>query len=68
MSSLIALSAGRAVLGEDFIDRLEGVVPEIQHASETRWTRPNKTQSAEQWRYTAGVVGEMLEILKIDPT
>lgn len=67
VSTLIALSAAYAVLGEELIERLEEATPEIQHATEKRWTRPTKTQSTEQWRFTGGVVRELLEILEVAP-
>lgn len=67
VSTLIALSAAYAVLGDELVDRLEEVHPEIQHATATLWARPSKTQSAEQWRFTAAVVRELLEILAVDP-
>ena len=67
VSSLIALSAAQTVLGDGLLDRLEDAVPEIQLASEQRWIRPVKTQSTEQWQFTAGVVREMLAILEVAP-
>lgn len=67
VSTLIALSAAYAVLGEELVERLEDAVPQIQQATEKRWARPSKTQSAEQWRFTGGVVHELLEILAVDP-
>ena len=67
VSTLIALSAAHAVLGDDLVDRLEGAGPTIAHATATRRLRPKKTQSAEQWRFTAAVVRELLEILESQP-
>ena len=67
VSSLIALSAAQTVLGDDLVDCLEDAVSEIHRATEQRWIRPVKTQSTEQWQFTAGVVREMLEILKVAP-
>lgn len=68
VSCLIALSAAHAVLNDQLIDRLENAVPQIQLATEKRWLRPVKTQTAEQWRFTAGVVRGLLEIVDVDPS
>lgn len=65
VSSLIALSAARIVLGDELEDKLEAVVPELSSASAT-WTRPSKTQTSEQWKYMAKVVDEFLAVLGID--
>lgn len=67
VSVLIALSAAQAVLDDRLVDRLEAVCEDLQTATEKRWVRPEKTQTAEQWRFTAGVVSEMLQILGVDP-
>lgn len=67
VSCLVGLATAHVVLGDELIDRLEDVVPLIQQATESRWFRPVKTQTSEQWRFTAGVVRELLEILKVDP-
>lgn len=66
ISTLIALAAAHAVLGDDLVDRVEESAPEIAAACLTRWSRPTKTQSAEQWRFTALVARELLEILGVD--
>lgn len=67
VSCLIALSAAQIVLGDELVDRLEQAVPEVQVATEKEWLRPVKTQTAEQWRFTAGVVRGLLGILAVDP-
>jgi hypothetical protein len=67
VSCLIALSAASAVYADELLDRLEAVIPQLREATETTWIRPKKTQTAEQWRYTAGVVAGMLQMLDVDP-
>jgi hypothetical protein len=67
VSSLIALSAARAVLGDELEDKLDEVVAELRTASAT-WIRPSKTQTSEQWKYMAKVVDEFLGVLGVDVT
>lgn len=66
VASIIGLCAARAVVGDDLDDRVDEVAHDIRDAS-ALWSRPTKTQSREQWRFIARVVGDLLEILDVDP-
>lgn len=67
VSCLIALSAAQMALGDELVDRLEQAEPEVRLATEKVWLRPGKTQTTEQWRFTAGVVRGLLAILDVHP-
>jgi len=66
VATLIGFSAAREVLGDSLDDVVDAALPEISEAS-TRWKRPQKTQSKEQWEFIAGVVAELMAILGVSP-
>jgi hypothetical protein len=66
VATLVALSAAATVLDDGLVDRLEDVVPTISEAA-TRWGKPSRNQSKEQWRWIGFVVGEILAILEVSP-
>jgi hypothetical protein len=66
VSTLIAFSAAAVVLDEKFEERLEESFGAISEGS-ADWRRPAKTQTREQWKFIAEVVGELLDILGVAP-
>ncbi|QKE83185.1 DUF262 domain-containing protein [Arthrobacter sp. NEB 688] len=66
VATLIAFSAAAVVLDEKFEQRLEESLEAISERS-ADWRRPAKTQTREQWKFIAGVVTELLDILGVAP-
>lgn len=65
VASLIALSAAGVVLGDELIEKIDAVAPEMHRRSEN-WGRPVRNQSKEQWRWIGFVVREILSLLDVD--
>jgi len=63
--TLVALTVGYLVHGDGLEDVVDEHLDDIRESS-ARWKRPSKTQSREQWAFTARVVREFLEILEVD--
>ncbi len=64
VSSMIALSAARAVYGEELDDVVEGALDELAERSQG-WKRPEKTQSKIQWVFIAETVADLLDVLDV---
>jgi hypothetical protein len=66
VSTLIGFAAAAAALEDQFDSRVEEALTTINMRS-GGWKRPEKTQTKEQWKFIAGVVAALLNILDVPP-
>lgn len=66
VAAITGLTAASIALGEKIADAVDDVTPTILEASKT-WNRPSSVQSKDQWDFISMVVGELLDVLGVDP-
>lgn len=66
VATLIGFSAAAVALEDAFAQRVEECLPSLNERSED-WRRPAKTQTKEQWKFIAGVVRDLLDLLEVPP-
>lgn len=64
VASLIGLSAASVLYGDHLPDVVDQKLDALADAS-SRWERPRKTQSKEQWQFIAKVVADLLDVLGV---
>lgn len=67
VGSLVGVAMAQIASPDDLEDRIDSNAEAIREASETKWERPEKTQTRTQWQYIAKIVKELLELLELDP-
>lgn len=69
VASVLGVTVAASVLGGEVEDRLDDVAAELRIQSATEaWQRPEKTQTATQWRYIAQVAVRVLNALDVEPS
>ena len=66
VATLIGFGAAAVALEDEFTQRVEERLALLNERS-MGWMRPTKTQTKEQWKFIAGVVHGLLELLDVTP-
>lgn len=67
VGSLVGIVMAQIASPDDLEDRIDTNAEAIREASETKWERPEKTQTRTQWQYIAKIIKELLELLDLNP-
>ena len=67
IASLLGVCISASVLGQNTVERLEEVSPELhQKTMSESWQRPKKTQTNTQWKYIATTALQIVDAMGVD--